>query len=367
MTVYKYLGYGVTNENGIAKLDHDADGQEISHSYVGVGAGEIDYIASLDNPIVDGSIVSEILNVWDTWKYDNATTSSHKDIWGKYNGTEGFTRGDTYSTLDEGTGSSARLNTLMPDGEWEADITIRADGGTSEWVIGLYENNDGVTGVSLGVTDTWVDLHMKYDGEHLYCYKDGSSTPYITRDITFDTGKILMLSLQTPSNVTTVDFKDFKVYNNETFIPSFKDVGTTADHNDDWAYPSSKVSASRTNTGTLLTMGTGQTWGQAYVKSNSYKFSLPICLEFDVVSVEDSPKLRLYGDSTSTVISLSQLGHYKIKFTDNGCPILINSGIPTTYSWIDDLAKTNGLGMAFELDADTDKLTYKNFVINPLE
>ena len=49
---YNYLGYGVTDENGIAKLDHDANGDSISHSYTGTGAGKIDVVpkASISLP-----------------------------------------------------------------------------------------------------------------------------------------------------------------------------------------------------------------------------------------------------------------------------------------------------------------------------
>ena len=74
--VYKYLGWGITNENGVAKLDHDAQGQEIEHSYTGTGAGEIDVLASLDNPIVEGSIVSETYPVLDCMFYDTALDNS---------------------------------------------------------------------------------------------------------------------------------------------------------------------------------------------------------------------------------------------------------------------------------------------------
>lgn len=74
--VYKYLGWGITNENGVAKLDHDANGDEIQHSYTGVGAGEIDVVASLDKPIVDGSIVSETFVVLDTLYHDEMTSDT---------------------------------------------------------------------------------------------------------------------------------------------------------------------------------------------------------------------------------------------------------------------------------------------------
>lgn len=75
MVNYIYKGYGVTDSNGIAHLDHDASGNPLTHSYTGVGAGEIDVVASLDNPIVDGSIVSETLSVLDCIKYDDMETN----------------------------------------------------------------------------------------------------------------------------------------------------------------------------------------------------------------------------------------------------------------------------------------------------
>ena len=94
MTVnYVYLGYGTTDENGIAKLDHDADGKEISHSYTGTGAGEIDIVASLDNAstISDSSIQSATYEIWDclfylectsetnNWSYNDARLSASFD------------------------------------------------------------------------------------------------------------------------------------------------------------------------------------------------------------------------------------------------------------------------------------------------
>ena len=50
MVNYIYLGYGTTNSNGVAKLDHDANGDALTDSYTGVGAGEVDIVASMDSP-----------------------------------------------------------------------------------------------------------------------------------------------------------------------------------------------------------------------------------------------------------------------------------------------------------------------------
>ena len=76
MTVtYIYKGYGITDENGIAKLDHDAQGNPLTHSYTGTGAGEIDIVASLDSTIGDSSIVSETYSLLDALFYDEALTN----------------------------------------------------------------------------------------------------------------------------------------------------------------------------------------------------------------------------------------------------------------------------------------------------
>ena len=79
MAKYRYLGYGTTDSNGIAKLDHDDTGSSIAHSYTGTGAGEIDVVASLDEEIVEGSIVSEIYEVWDYIKHDINNTLAVTD------------------------------------------------------------------------------------------------------------------------------------------------------------------------------------------------------------------------------------------------------------------------------------------------
>jgi len=101
MVNYRYLGYGITNEQGIATLDHDANGDPITHSYTGTGAGELDIIASLDDStkISDSSIQSEPYTVWDTLFFDECTSLT--DISSRYD----ITSANTNVSLDEsGTG-----------------------------------------------------------------------------------------------------------------------------------------------------------------------------------------------------------------------------------------------------------------------
>lgn len=79
MVSYRYLGYGTTNSQGVAKLDHDANGYEISHSYTGTGVGKVDVVASLDSSITSSSVVSNTYEVLDATFYD--TASNHITKW----------------------------------------------------------------------------------------------------------------------------------------------------------------------------------------------------------------------------------------------------------------------------------------------
>ena len=70
----KYIGYGYTNSQGIATLDYDANGTQIStlaptgsSGYIGSGGGEIDIKAKLHD---DSTVQSEPFEVTDCMVYD---------------------------------------------------------------------------------------------------------------------------------------------------------------------------------------------------------------------------------------------------------------------------------------------------------
>lgn len=99
MTItYRLIGKGTTDENGIAHMDYStSDGgstwTDISSNpgYTGVGAGEIDLLASTDNPITSSSCQSEPYTLYDTifhlecttetanWSYNDARVSASFD------------------------------------------------------------------------------------------------------------------------------------------------------------------------------------------------------------------------------------------------------------------------------------------------
>ena len=59
----RYLGYGYTNAQGIAKLEFDPDGEPLTHSYTGVGAGIMDIVAE------SGNLESDPYQVYDCLLY----------------------------------------------------------------------------------------------------------------------------------------------------------------------------------------------------------------------------------------------------------------------------------------------------------
>ena len=113
-TVYRYLGYGTTDSNGIAKLDHDANGDPLAHSYTGVGAGEIDVVASLDNPIDEGSIVSEPCNFIDGKFRDGGKYGDKNNNWTASSLTAKCDEGDTYTTLSNSSSSNGDYTISAP-------------------------------------------------------------------------------------------------------------------------------------------------------------------------------------------------------------------------------------------------------------
>ena len=194
MTVYKYLGYGVTNENGVAKLKYNSEGQEISHSYTGVGAGEIDVVASLDNPVSQGSIVSETYEVLDCYRYDEGLQAEghHNDIWTGLTNTD-LTRETEYTTIKEKTvGTTAYctfINIPLTDYHIEVDV-FQVDGTQNEGVFTIVNEDYSFA--------DWIGGSL---GEWKHISKDYHDLAPNTR-----------VRIMTAGTCTETRFKNFKLY-----------------------------------------------------------------------------------------------------------------------------------------------------------
>lgn len=79
MVLYTYLGYGTTDNKGVAVLNHDANGNTLTDSYTGVGAGKINLIASFDSSITSSSTVSDTVTLLDCLYYFTNSYSSYKN------------------------------------------------------------------------------------------------------------------------------------------------------------------------------------------------------------------------------------------------------------------------------------------------
>jgi len=143
MTItYRLIGKGTTDENGIAHMDYStSDGgstwTDISSNpgYTGVGAGEIDLLASTDNPITAGSCQSEPYPITDAKakcgyinKSSHCTATLENDVLTL--GTDGTDYGIFYFAQDANTSYNIEVGdtvefVLM---EWSGTTQFRLDG-----------------------------------------------------------------------------------------------------------------------------------------------------------------------------------------------------------------------------------------------
>lgn len=96
----RYLGYGYTNAQGIAKLEYDAEGTPIEHSYTGVGAGKIDIVAE------SSSLQSETYTILDAIFYDHGITSDYNNSWENTSSRLTVSRDTSGTLLSNSSGSN---------------------------------------------------------------------------------------------------------------------------------------------------------------------------------------------------------------------------------------------------------------------
>lgn len=171
----RLIGTGVTNSQGIAIMNKDAQGNPIT-GYTGTGAGRLQIIAE------SGDLQSETYDLYDCIKYDLATTANHNDIWDTQP-----TRGASYSTYSPATGATdatLRYCTIpQQDICIEFDIYVKIDSGAN-----FLSVRYGTTGISvanktdLGIgNQTW--YHIKWEivnGQATWTNTDTGKTKSVT-------------------------------------------------------------------------------------------------------------------------------------------------------------------------------------------
>ena len=136
MVVYRYLGSATTDASGVATLNN---------GYTGTGKGKIQLIASTDRPIGDGSLQSEIYEVYDVLFKDIGTSSDYTN-W-RTSSTVDIARNTEYTTISPvnvDAFSSRAVDLVTGTNCIEFDVNINV----STAFLSLRMNTSSVTNLS---------------------------------------------------------------------------------------------------------------------------------------------------------------------------------------------------------------------------
>ena len=211
MVQYRYLGYGVTNSDGVAKLDHDAQGNPVEHSYVGTGAGEVDIVASLDSSITDSSLVSEIYELIDTLFYDIGTSAPAENTWilNKFTPTYG-TDGTTLTSTEFATCFANKKGTSTTVFDWDSPVSIEfyiTNVTSTNADIQIYDNTNNCTRSFnvLGITGG-NQVKILVESDKIRYFVDGVEKTPQQWNVSVDTFRIGL------RGTGTITFKNFMIY-----------------------------------------------------------------------------------------------------------------------------------------------------------
>ena len=180
-----------------------------NYAYTGGGKGERDIVMKC------GKVVSEPYNVLDCEWYDDCKSATHNTNW--------FNRNNlSVEYLDSGLKLTGGSNTgnYMPNKEGTAtsitDVTEWTPSFAFEFDIVDFDNASNISvGVQsvgrnlsqLGITGA-THLKVTYDGSNVNYYKDGSSTPVYTANLTTDP---VYINIGVSSGYY-ITIKDVKIY-----------------------------------------------------------------------------------------------------------------------------------------------------------
>ena len=181
------------------------DTQEISSSnriatYALTGGGYGKRFFKIENS--DGTLSSEIYELFDFLKYDNGTLEDHDDtIW---NSTTGLSRGDDYSTI--GSTSIVALYTSIPD-DIEIEVDIRTNTYTNGTVLRITNGStvlSDLTRATLNLNQNeWKHIRIKILNEQLTVENTNINEVSVTG--------FNRLYFRANANYT-IDFKNLQIY-----------------------------------------------------------------------------------------------------------------------------------------------------------
>ena len=189
---YRLLGSGTTNSDGKA-----------TYTYTGVGAGELDVVASLDNPIVSGSVQSEPYPLCDALWTDHDMTTWYNNTSFSIDTTDGVTvtnsaSSNKYLFADTTNGKvySPNFAVEFTFVSYTGTVILRLDNGTNK--------NKYISALGLAENDKF---RMEVLSDQIKYYKNGveltdHATSYNSADS--DVGFII--------NNGSIHWRDFRIY-----------------------------------------------------------------------------------------------------------------------------------------------------------
>lgn len=215
----RYIGYGMTNEHGVATLDYDANGDAISGSgYTGVGAGKIDFQAELHD---DGSVVSEPYPVLDALFYEDGTTGTPNPNWVKYGGAfdvEADSTGITLkNTLTWQTRYMAETDASISTLDYEPPFCVEFDfistNNNAGWYLGVdFANDRLIRGDILNSSGNACSVKIRATTTNTYYSINGGTETALNYVVSSPTDVGIRMNGKGSLDSLDVKFKNFRIY-----------------------------------------------------------------------------------------------------------------------------------------------------------
>ena len=207
MVAERLIGWGITNANGVATLDHAPDGTALSHSYTGVGAGQVQVVAK------SGNLQSEIFSVLDCKFYDEGT--SVLDTWTENQITSRTLDTDHIVLKDLDSTSGSIYRACDCDVVLEVDL-YQVDGGNSRGLLSFRSGSTSLATIdnaSLGLTNgEWHTFKGVFSSDGTVTWSNTENSTTKTDTFTYDSGASYRLYVQLGGNCTELWYKNLKVY-----------------------------------------------------------------------------------------------------------------------------------------------------------
>ena len=385
VTKRKYIGYGITNNKGIATLDYDANGDSISPSgFLGNGRGLINLEAEMHD---DNSVVTEPYNVWDTLVYDEGLEAEghHNDVWSGYQSGATLTRTPTHSVLKE-TGSGNVIARLTIDGiaydfseEYGIEFDLKqVDGAYNGQIIDLRNRLDGtqpsfVTFSHLGVYDRdWHHIRITSLSTGITVQADNNN-PYTATRYPHH-----IFGLWTGSDMTELHFKNFKVYISDTLnVEDIQWFDLALDNTKElsWFIDTTNTSVSYNGNGRTVTKTENtSTWRYFYYNTNALssvlvgnRYSIPTgnVIEFEITAITGSVVFDVMDNLSNHMDNkgATAIGKYKIVLDGTDCKMYKDDA---TTPYATGTMNGSNVRFGFVFNAYNESITYKDFKIYPI-